>query len=308
MAGPFLPVVSISRSQNVRLGRGPGSATVNELPMGDLPINVQTGALNILTYANLSDPWVRKDYQHHNALGAIDSVGSLSSTVLSDMYTPAASGGLGPIAATVGTGMTVNITGGVLAGRTFGGKIDVPTSTGLPLAAVSATQARVDTVAIDNTGRVFAITGAFAPAQVFEIDTITQATGTTTSGTFTLTFTYGGQSYTTAAIAWNASAATVATAVLAAAGLSGTLTGTGGILPATVTLTASGVLTGTFSGFSVNNALAVGGTYAYAQTTAGVQGPVAPTIMGGNCQAIATFPVAAGATQPSAPTNVIPAS
>lgn len=70
-----------------------------------------------------------------------------------------------------------------------------------------------------------------------EVQTLT-ITGTPTGGTFTLTF----QGQTTAAIAYNASAATVATALVALPNIeTGEVTGGGGALPGTpVTLTFSG--------------------------------------------------------------------
>lgn len=74
-----------------------------------------------------------------------------------------------------------------------------------------------------------------------EVQTLT-ITGTPTGGTFTLTF----QGQTTAAIAYNASAATVATALVALSNIdSGEVTGGGGALPGTpVTLTFSGRFAG----------------------------------------------------------------
>jgi hypothetical protein len=309
----YLPVVAFSRSMSLRLGRGAGSSVVPQLGMGDLPINVQTGALNILFYANLSDPNVRKDYQHHAAIGAIDSVGSLSTTVTSDMF--AKSG----IVASAGTGLAVNTTAGVLVGRTFGGAIDVAAVTGVagtgPLAvpAASTTQPRIDAVYINASGGLAIAQGANAPTQVYEVDSVA-TTGAPTGGSILLTFTYNGQTFTTNPatnpISNVATAANIAAAVQAAGNLPGTLTGTGGPLgTGAVTLTASGALTGTFSNFVVTNLL-TGGTNpaaTYTQTTAGVQGPVAPTV-GGACQVVATYSVLANATGPTSFTQVIPTS
>jgi hypothetical protein len=78
-----------------------------------------------------------------------------------------------------------------------------------------------------------------------DIQTVT-VTGTPTGGTFTLTGTnpFTGATFTTAAIAYNAAASAVASAVSTALGISGaTVTGGGGALPGTaVTLTFTGVL------------------------------------------------------------------
>lgn len=111
-------------------------------------------------------------------------------------------------------------------------------------------------------------TGASAPvasADANAVLTITQATGTSTSGTFTLTIPGFG---TTAAVAYNASGATLATAVQLVTG--GTVTGSGTTLPASTTLTFSGSLANTpIYNATVDNTLNVGGTYASAVTTYG---------------------------------------
>lgn len=79
---------------------------------------------------------------------------------------------------------------------------------------------------------------------VSAVQTLT-ASGTVSGGTFTITYTIGGTAYTTAPIAFNATAAAIATAVLAAVPFwpAGTVTGGGGPISTTaVTLTFSGVL------------------------------------------------------------------
>jgi hypothetical protein len=111
-------------------------------------------------------------------------------------------------------------------------------------------------------------TGASAPvasANANAVITLSQATGTTTAGTFTLTFPgYG----VTAAIAYGASASTVATAVQAVTG--GTVTGGGGALPTSTTLTFSGGLAATpIATPIVNNTNLTGGTYQALTTTLG---------------------------------------
>jgi hypothetical protein len=297
---PFIPVFSISRSQSVRLGRGPGSAKVHEIYGGDRPVNPETGGLNVLFYANLNDPLVRRDYQHHSALGALSSGGNVSLTETSDLFADA-----GSFQVSAGTGLSINVSDGNLFGRTFGGNITVPAVTNVPLASAPATGVRVDTVAIDNTGKVFVVQGVPAAAsQVYEVDSVA-TTGAPTGGTVTLTYTYNGSTFTTAPIAYDATAAQVAAAVQAAGALPGTLTGTGGPLgTAAVTLTASGGLTGTFSNLSATSSLTGGTTptVTYTQTTAGVQGPVAP-VVSGNSQTVATVTVAAGDTAPGAISN-----
>jgi hypothetical protein len=98
-------------------------------------------------------------------------------------------------------------------------------------------------------------------------------TPTITAGTFTISGTnpLSGEAFTTADIAYNASAATVATAVQTALGHGGTVTGAGGALPGTdVTLTFSGAYAGRpVELMTVNNAGLTGGTLAIAATTVG---------------------------------------
>lgn len=103
-----------------------------------------------------------------------------------------------------------------------------------------------------------------------EVQTIT-GTGPPSSGTFTLSF--GGQ--TTAAIAWNASAATVQAALELLTNIgSGNVLGAGGALPGTpVTITFQGALAATdVPLMTANNGSLGGGTYAVATTTAGRSG------------------------------------
>lgn len=300
---PFLAVVGFSRSMSIRLGKGPGNSVVQQIGMGDLPINPQTGGLNVLFYANLGDPNVRKDYQHHAAIGAIDSVGVLQTSPTgntSDLFMTS-----GGFAVTAGSGLSVNVALGVLHGRTFGGVLDVPAVTNLALQTPNTTLGRIDVIAVDNTGRVFSAAGTPAPAQVFEVDTLT-LTGAT-GGTLSLTGAYNGVPFTVSGLSVTATAAQVATAVLAATGLASGIAGTGGALgTGAVTLTASGIATGTFSNLAVNTSAATGAPVAsYVQTTAGVLGPQAP-VVSGNSNGIATVVVAANATTPGTIANAAP--
>lgn len=137
--------------------------------------------------------------------------------------------------------------------------------------AVSPALTTVSAVAnwLTSTGYVSGTVGA--NIQVYEIDSVA-ISGTPTGGTFTLTFHYNGVTHTTAPIQWNAAATAVASAIVTAGSLPGTLTGTGGALPSSaVTLTASGALTGTFSTMSATSSLTGGSSPAvtYTQSTAG---------------------------------------
>jgi hypothetical protein len=107
------------------------------------------------------------------------------------------------------------------------------------------------------------VTATANDAQVITI------TGTPTGGTFTLSGTnpLNGAAFTTAAIAYNAAASAVASAVQAALGY-GTITGSGGALPgAAVTVTASGTLAATPIPLMTGNIAGLtGGTPALAVT------------------------------------------
>jgi len=98
-------------------------------------------------------------------------------------------------------------------------------------------------------------------------------TPTITAGTFTISGTnpLTGETFTTAAIAYDATAAAVATAVQTALGSGGTVTGGGGALPGTdVTLTFSGAYAGRpVALMTISSAGLTGGTLAIANTTVG---------------------------------------
>lgn len=102
-----------------------------------------------------------------------------------------------------------------------------------------------------------------------EVQTLS-TTGTPTGGTFTLS--YNGQ--TTAAIAFNAAASAVQSALRLLPGLTGTvITAGGGALPTPVTLTFSGLLLGPQPLITANGAALTGGTAStasVARTTPGV--------------------------------------
>lgn len=103
---------------------------------------------------------------------------------------------------------------------------------------------------------------------VKEVQTLATASGTITAGTFTLTF--GGQ--TTAAIAWNASAAAVEDALelLSTIGTGGVIVA-GGPLPGTG-MTITFQTPGDKGNITVDNASLTGGTLGLTNTTAGTAG------------------------------------
>lgn len=127
---------------------------------------------------------------------------------------------------------------------------------------------------------VMGVEGLALGNTAYEVDSVA-ITGAPTGGTFTLTFTWGGNIYTTAAVAFNATAAAVAGAVQAAAGTPAlpatSVTGSGGPLPASaVTLTFTGGISGPVTVQSANSAGLTGGTTPTATFTRTTQG-VTPT-------------------------------
>jgi hypothetical protein len=285
---PFLPVVSINGQQQVRLGRGPGNAVPRSLNLGDTAITPQAGNLTCAFYANLGQAEVRRDLQRHSAIGSIISVGNLTLSLWSDLF--AASG----LVVSAGSGFGLNISAGILQSRLFGGQAAVAAVNGLTPVAPSAFD-RTDLVVISNNGVISVVQGPVATgAATYEVDSVVTS-GTPTGGTFTLGFTYNGFNYTTGTIAYNASAATVASAILAATGgpalPSGTVTGSGGALPTAVTLTASGALEGPITNQRVvANALTGGAnpSVAYTVTTPGV-GATLPNFAGASLPLATVF-------------------
>jgi len=115
---------------------------------------------------------------------------------------------------------------------------------------------------------------------VNEVQTIAQATGTSTAGTFKLTL----DGEQTAAIAYNASAATVQTALEALDNVTpSSIIAAGGALPTAVTLT----FTDAWAEqdvplITVDNTSNTGGTYGVTETTKGQHGTNEVQIASGN--------------------------
>lgn len=122
---------------------------------------------------------------------------------------------------------------------------------------------------------------------VNEVDTLAQATGTSTGGTFKLTVTEPGAQDSgeqTAAIAYNASAATVQAAIEALDNVKpGDVVAAGGALPTAVTLTWSdNFAEKDIPNITVDNTSNTGGTYAVTETTKGQHGTNEVQIPSGN--------------------------
>jgi hypothetical protein len=254
---PYLPLVSLTKNQQVRLGRGVGSSVPTKLASG-ITADPQTGRIFYAFYADLGNGQVRRDLQHHTTLGSVLPVGPLTNAHNSDLFSSNAS------AVSAGTGLTVNVASQTITSRLFGNTIVAPAQTvALPPLAGDAYY----TVYVDGSGKVGAGAGTPAPfaGPTPEVDSVT-ITGTPTGGTFTLSFTYNGFHYTTANIAYNAAATAVATAVSGATStnggpaLEGAFTGAGGALPgAAVTLTAGAGIEGPLASLTAASAL-TGGT------------------------------------------------
>ena len=272
---PYLPVISINRSQNIRLGAGVGNRVPNELDMGDTVTFEQTGNLFHALHADLGQGSVRRDLQRHSAIGAILEVGDVT-TKFTDLIVP--SGG----AVTGGTGFALNVSAGYLQSRIFGGTLGFAAQVVTP--AAPSTYDRVDTVVVQSNGTVAIKQGAPATAAAtYEVDSIA-VTGTPTGGSFLISFAYNGVTYTIS-VPYNSSASALNTQLGALVpALPASLTATGGALPGTaLTLTASSAFEGPITNQAVvYNGLTGGTTPAatFTVTTAGV-GAVPPAL-GGN--------------------------
>lgn len=295
---PYLPIVSLSRSQAVRIGRNNYSVPNQLKQATDASVtNPQTKALFTLFYANLGDGQVRRDIQHHTTLGAILPMGSPSLSVWCDLFK------VSGLAVTAGSGFALSVATGVIQSRFYGSPAQLTVSAGSLTPAAPSAFDRVDQVTVTPAGALVLIPGTSAKAAAtYEVDSVVTS-GVPTGGTFVLSFVYNGFTYTTAAIAYNAAASAVASAVLAATGgptLSTTLTGSGGALPTAVTLTASGSLEGPITNQIFNGAALTGGTApsgTFTTTTAGV-GAV-PKIPGGLALPLANIFIPSTATSSS---------
>jgi len=116
--------------------------------------------------------------------------------------------------------------------------------------------------------------GTITSTNTYEVDSV--ALGAATAGTFVLSFLWNGNIYTTAAIAFNATAAAVASAVLAATGgpalPAGGVVGSAGPLPAATTLTFAAGMAGPVTNQTITGTGLTGGTPTFTRTTPGVGG------------------------------------
>ena len=290
---PYQPVFSISRSQAVRIGLGPGNTTVSELNSGDLPTNPQTGALITPTYIDLGNPLARRDYQHHNAIGALvdfpiwSTVAASASPLTS--YTDLFGTGF---AVTNGSGFALNIAAGVIQSRYSGAQIAIPASTTLTTPGAPVYGTRTDLVVVNNAGVVSVIPGPTdSAAPVYDVITLSSSAAIT-GGAFYIGFTYNGFWFKTASLSNALVGSTLASAILAATGgpfnaalsawqPSAATAEVGGGASAlstgavSLTATAAGGLEGPLQNVQLLNNTATGGTLTLTHTTSGtgVTGP-----------------------------------
>ncbi len=274
----YLPIVSLNRSQNVRIGR----SFPNELGAND-----QRGlTLFHATHVNLLDGNTRRNLQQHSAIGAYEVVGSVTEKWV-DLYASTAT------IVSAGTGLTVDTAAFSLYSRLFTDQapLSVAATTNTIATPSSPVGDTIYLITVGAAGQFEAIGGGKSQGPpVYEVDSVA-VTGTLTAGTFTLSFTYNNVNYVTAAIAYDATAAAVASAVEAATPVSPgplgvalptTITGSGGpIGTAAVTLTASGLFEGPISNQAIDFAGVTGATGgSFTQTTAGSNGASFPTFNG----------------------------
>lgn len=139
---PFLPVRAISRSQKIRIGRGNNAEVKADTTF----------------YVDLADGNSKRDLMHHQAIGAVVTVGVLSATSVDDVVI---SGGV----VTNGTGLTVNVSAGEIRKRSTGAYVAGAAGTNFALTAADATQDRTDLVHWDSTsGAVGKTDGTLAAA------------------------------------------------------------------------------------------------------------------------------------------------
>lgn len=153
---PFLPVIGLSKSQSVRIGRSPNAVRVtgfDRFPSTSEGVDAQTGALAVPAYIDLGDAWHRRDLAHHSSIGGVVAVGTISQTVTSDLFVT------GQPTATAGTGaLTVTIGNFTLKSRTYGNTLAV-TGTTLTLAPNPVGSARTDLVVVDEAGNLSVVQG-----------------------------------------------------------------------------------------------------------------------------------------------------
>lgn len=275
----YLPVISLDRSQNVRINKGYPD------PLGPTKQKGAYGTARLFhaLHVNLNDGTSRRDLQRHSAIGAWEAVGGVTAK-WADLFVNGA-----PTVAS--TTSAVTVTAFTLSSRLFTDQValSVPAQTGATAVSTpaSTTGDLIYLVRVDEGGVVSAVSGAASNgAPVYEVDTITVSSGTATG---TLTWTYAGYNYSCAFTAAE-TATGLATAMAAATSTNGgpsmaelgavagtNLVGTGGALgTAAVTITFSGILEGAVTNQAITTST---GTATFVSATSG-SGATFPTFDG----------------------------
>lgn len=154
MAGPFLPIQAVNRSQAVRIGKGASSTVLKP---------------NVTSYVDTSDGNVRRDLQRHSALGSYIIVGPLTyragaSQIISNalLATPAT------IATTETLVLSLAIPAGFLA---IGSVLDIEA-----MGTVSAASATTMTANV-RLGTVGSVAGDTTVAAAASVASITTSVG-----------------------------------------------------------------------------------------------------------------------------------
>lgn len=144
---PFLPVMSISRSQNVRIGSAQLGVTGYRVP-GEIGDTV-AGVTPLPFYVDISGTTSRRDLQNHMATGAVIVVGSLTNTSSPYFWSaaPAVTANNPNVNVAAGT-LVPRLYNAVIAGyvQTAQASISVPAVTSLAVQAADPVLDRTDLV------------------------------------------------------------------------------------------------------------------------------------------------------------------
>lgn len=170
MASLYLPIRAVSRSQNIRVGQ-------------------QKITPDATFYVDINDGPTKRDLNHHQAIGSVVVVGSLTASNTDQVVV---TGGV----VSNGTGLTVNVTAGEIKTRSTGAYVAGASGTNFALTAADGTKDRTDLIWWDGTsGAVGKTDGTLAnagtsvapatPAGKVALATVLVAAGVTSPGTKT---------------------------------------------------------------------------------------------------------------------------
>jgi hypothetical protein len=164
----YLPIRSVSRSQNVRIGQ-------------------QKILPDTTYYVDISSGSTKRELNHYQAIGSVIAVGQLTAT---NSDAVVVTGGV----VSAGTGLSVNVTAGELRTRSTGLYVNGASATNSAIGANASGNPRIDLVVWDNTsGAVSVVAGTAAaspvapatPAGKTALATVAVANGASAPGTIT---------------------------------------------------------------------------------------------------------------------------